>query len=147
MENILPQSQQTSDSKLDKEVHDDEVGTVLKFSKHDSTTNQNDHFYQRTFRLCDKVQLCSVSDEYIVYTVIENTHTLDDEAFGASQGSAASQTYIVVIDIKAGQEVMIANPFKSAISAVYVDEHLLMLASGGKTYETKSGIFFEDGRP
>ena len=52
-----------------------------------------------------------------------------------------------MIDIKAEQEVMIANPFKSAISAVYADDSLLMLGSAGKTYETKPATLFEEGRP
>ena len=77
---VLPRRGQNASSEKMKEMHDDEVGTVLKFSKHDSTSNQGDHFYQRTFRLADKVKLCSVSDNYIAYTVIENAGSLEAEA-------------------------------------------------------------------
>lgn len=80
VKDVLPKSGQDASSKKKGESLDDEVGTVLKFSKHDSTSNQGDHFYQRTFRLADKVKLCSVSDNYIAYTVIENAGSLEAEA-------------------------------------------------------------------
>ena len=41
----------------------------------------------------------------------------------------AKQTLIVVIDINKKTEIVLANPSKSKITAVYVDESALMLGS------------------
>jgi len=49
-----------------------------------------------------------------------------------------------VIDIRSSQEISLSNPFDREITAVYVDEGLLMLASYANLMETKPANLFLD---
>ena len=69
-------------------------------------------------------------------------------AFGRQDpATLAKQTSIVVLNIRTKKEVTIANPSDAGITAVYIDEGLLMIGSLGKIYEAKPTALFEEGQP
>jgi len=90
-----------------------------------------------------QVTHCSVSDDYIVYSIIENNLTPTTDAFKLD--NEANFTSIVVIDIANKKEVKIANPSDTNITAVYIDEGLMLIGSNGKIYEMKPSQLFEEG--
>ena len=129
-----------------------EAGLLLRFSRHDPVTHNVAHFYQRTLQRGHRVSHCSVSDDYVVYSIIDDSAagpaaTEVSDAFGAQDTGLAQQTSIVVLDIRTKKEVTIANPSDAEISAVYIDEGLLMIGSLGKLYEVKPTTLFEEGQP
>ena len=126
-----------------------EVGMLLRFSKHDLVTRNVAHFYQRTLQRGHRISHCSVSDDYVAYSIIEESATASEvtDAFGPQDTALAGQTSIVVLNIQTKKEVTIANPSHAGITAVYVDEGLLMIGSFGKIYEVKPSTLFEEGQP
>ena len=84
-----------------------EIGMLLRFSKQNPITRDVTHFYQRTLLIGHHVSHCSVSDEYIVYSIVEEEQSVVTEAFGSREFDNVKKTSIVVINIQTKEEVTI----------------------------------------
>lgn len=137
----------------DKDVEDDfeslPCAYLLRFSMFEApATNKN--FYQRALPRSQKVTHCSVSDSYIVYSVVEENGNFSVENSSAAilhenDSEIATQTLVVVIDVKNKTEIVLRNPSESQITAVYVDETFLLLGSLTKMFQlTPSRLFLSE---
>lgn len=87
---------------------------------------------------------CSVSDFFIVYSVVEENENFSLRN-AAEDSEIASNTLIVVIDVKNKTEIVLRNPSSSQITAVYADEKLLLLGSLTKIFQlTPSKLFLSE---
>lgn len=131
---------QSIDQDNDEDFDERQCAYLLRFNKIDQNTGRSQIFYQRSMPRCHKVIHCSVSDSYIVYAIVqEDDSSVNPLENGEPQLAEfiednddvkiAKQTLIVVIDINKKTEIVLANPSKSKITAVYVDESALMLGS------------------
>ena len=55
----------------ESESEEKEVATLLRFSKHDPIARNATHFYQRTLPRGQHISHCSISDDYIIYSIVD----------------------------------------------------------------------------
>ena len=77
-----------------------------------------------------------------MYAIIEDKSTPTTDAFKLD--NEANITSIVVINIASKKEVTISNPSDTNITAVYIDDGLMLIGSGGKIYEVKPSQLFDE---
>ena len=81
---------------------------------------------------------CSVSDDFVAFTVRqefpEAAPASHDEFQVNAPKSGPVHVKIVLIDVKRRCETVLKNPSESEITAIYVDESILMVGSGNSAY-------------
>jgi hypothetical protein len=128
--------------KQSQEVKKDQLADkLLKFGKF-TQPNQSDYFYQRALSKSQSISHCSVSEKYIAYILLTNYDEHKMDMFQIDEKEVTKHTEIVVIDVTDMSEVKIKSPSPDLISALYIDQEIMMIGSRAKIYEVKPQALF-----
>ena len=134
----------------DEEFEDKQCTYVLRLSAFTPPAHSHT-FYQRALPADNKITHCSVSDSYVVYAVVQESAQFvlqnrgEFDSLEMVEAELAKRTLLVIVDIKNKTEVVLPNPSQKKVTAVYVDETILMVGSYSEVYQlTPQSLFIQD---
>ena len=120
-----------------QEIRKDQLADkLLKFGKF-TQPNSSDYFYQRALSRYQTISHCSVSEKYIAYVMRTHFDEQKMDMFQIDEKEVTKNTEIVVIDVTDMSEVKIKSPSPDLITALYIDQEIMMIGSRAKIYEVK----------
>ena len=88
------------------------------------------------------VSHCSVSENFITYAIVPKIDEHLENMFTVDSAESASQTVIYIINLKEMREIKIPNPSPDKVTALYIDNDIMMIGSRAKTFEVKPMALF-----
>lgn len=94
-------------------------------------------FYTKTLQADTVVKACSVSENYVSFCLESLKKSEADSNLEKATESSPTNSEVFVIDVANMQEKKFSCPFKQDVTAVYIDNEILLIASHATVRECK----------